>query len=268
MTNAAATFRSLHHGPALLLLPNAWDAGSARLFESLGAPAIATTSAGVAWARGYPDGHVLPVELLVATVAEIARVIRAPLSVDLEGGYSDDPATVGETVTRVIDAGGVGINIEDGTGSPDLLCGKIEQAKQAGARLGVDVFVNARTDVYLHHLVEASQAVAEATARARRYRDAGADGIFVPGAAKPDDIAALVAAVEPPMNVLALPGVPPAAELSGLGVRRLSAGTGICQALWNQAAEFAQAFMRDGLRPPPADGAWRYPDINALFAGR
>jgi hypothetical protein len=153
MTGAEA-FRRLHQD-GLLILANAWDAGSARLIESLGAPAIATTSAGVAWAHGYADGDLLPVPLLLATVHDIARVNRVPLTVDCEGGYSSDPAAVGETIAAVVEAGGVGINLEDGSGPPDLLCAKIEHIKRAVARRGADVFVNARTDVYLRSLAPA-----------------------------------------------------------------------------------------------------------------
>jgi 2-methylisocitrate lyase-like PEP mutase family enzyme len=143
------TFRILHRRPNLLILPNAWDAGSARLIESLGATAIATTSAGVAWSRGYPDGDALPIEQLLATAREIARVIRVPLTIDIEGGYSGDPAVVAQVVAGVIDAGAAGINIEDGAVLPDLLCAKIEAARQAASRTGVDLFINTRTDVYL-----------------------------------------------------------------------------------------------------------------------
>src|SRR5712664_1704290 len=110
-----SVFRKLHAGPAPLMLPNAWDAGTARLIESLGAKAIATTSAGLAWSRGYPDGNALPEDQLIAATRDIARVIRVPLTVDIEGGYSDDPGAVARLVARVLAVGVVGINIEDGT---------------------------------------------------------------------------------------------------------------------------------------------------------
>src|SRR5215510_2309277 len=110
----ATAFHDLHAGPDLLLLPNAWDAASARLIERAGARAIATTSGGVAWSHGYPDGDALPTPLVVATTAAIARVIRVPLTVDIEGGYSDDPAAVGQLVGELIEAGAVGVNLEDG----------------------------------------------------------------------------------------------------------------------------------------------------------
>src|SRR5512145_2790139 len=135
MTNAAeshgARFRRLHEAATPLVLANAWDAGSARLIESCGAAAIATTSAGLAWSHGYPDGDALPPRILATAVAEIARVLSVPLSVDVEGGYSTDPRRVGESVAAVVAAGGVAINLEDGVGSVDLLCAKIGAAKEA-----------------------------------------------------------------------------------------------------------------------------------------
>ena len=261
----ATAFHALHQGPAILRLPNAWDAGSARLIESLGAKAIATTSAGVAWVHGYPDGDKLPVDLLVATIAGIARVTAIPVSADIEGGYSDDPNEVGAVVTAVIEAGAVGINLEDGGGSPDLLVAKIEQARAAAERASVDFFVNARTDVYLRGLATGEAAVAESVARARRYADAGADGIFVPGVSDPAEIAALAAAIDRPLNVLARPGLPDAEELQRLGVARLSAGSGICQSLFGQTRRLAEAFLSDGASGPLGEGAMSYPEINGLF---
>ena len=215
-TDHAATFRRLHQC-GLLRLANAWDAGSARLIESLGAKAIATTSAGVAWAHGYADGSQLPMSRLVDTAASIARVIRAPLSVDFEDGYARDPATVADNVARVIDAGAVGINIEDGADSSDLLAAKIERIKRMATERGVDLFVNARTDVYLRGLVGEDKRVAETLARAKRYRDAGADGLFVPGLADVGEIGEVVASAGLPLNVMSLPGLPSAAELEALG---------------------------------------------------
>src|ERR1700692_1224899 len=135
-------FRNLHQEPALLLLPNAWDAITARLIESLGAKAIATTSAGLAWSRGYPDGNALPDDQLIAATRDIARVIRVPLTVDIEAGYSDDPRTVARLVARILDIGAVGINIEDGAASPDLLCKKIAAVRDVAMRSGVDLFIN------------------------------------------------------------------------------------------------------------------------------
>jgi 2-methylisocitrate lyase-like PEP mutase family enzyme len=258
-------FHGLHR-EGLLILPNAWDAGSARLIESLGAQAVATTSAGVAWAHGHADGHHLPVPALLATIAEMARVLRVPLSADAEGGYADDLVAVEETLGRVIEAGAVGVNLEDGSGTPDLLCAKVERAKRAGQRLGVDLFVNARTDVYLRALVGAERRVEETLARAARYRAAGADGLFVPGVTAAAEIRTIASAAGLPLNVLARPGLPPAAELQALGVRRLSAGSGVVLAALGHAAARTTAFLRTGASEPLAEGAATYADTNALMS--
>ncbi|MCP3139810.1 isocitrate lyase/PEP mutase family protein [Pyxidicoccus xibeiensis] len=263
----AQVFRQLH-AEGLLLLANAWDAGTARVIESQGAKALATTSAGVAWAHGYMDGDALPVKLLVATVAAITRVTKVPLTVDVEGGYSSDPAAVGEAIAAVIDAGAVGINLEDGGGAPELLSAKIEAVKRTAARLGVDLFVNARTDVYLRGLAPKGRQVEEALARAERYRAAGADGLFVPGVTDAAEIRALASGTKLPLNVMARPGLPTVAELQALGVRRLSAGSGIAQAVFGRTASLAAAFLRDGATAPLGEGALPYPELNALMTGR
>jgi 2-methylisocitrate lyase-like PEP mutase family enzyme len=263
----ATAFHDLHRGPDLLVLANAWDAGSARLIESLGARAIATTSAGVAWAHGYPDGDALPATLVISTTAAIARVARVPLTVDLEGGYSDDPAAVGRLAGALIDAGAVGINLEDGGGTPELLGAKIAQVRKVANEAGVALFINARTDVYLRGLVPEAQQIAETIARAARYRAAGASGIFVPKLAAPSAITAVASAVELPLNLLSWPGLPAQSELAALGVRRLSAGSSIAQAAWGRAARLAAAFLRDGRSEVATDDAMSYAEVNKLIAG-
>lgn len=262
---AADAFRRLHQ-QGLLILPNAWDAGSARLVESLGAKAIATSSAAVAWSHGYPDGDAIPVAILAAAIAEITRLVRVPVSADIEGGYASDPASVGDTVAAVIDAGAVGINMEDDTAAPDLLCAKIEQARRAAARAGVALFVNARTDVYLRGLAEADRRVAETLARAERYKAAGADGLFVPGLTQAADIRAIAAAGVLPLNVMARPGLPAASELAVLGARRLSAGAAIAEVVYGTIAARAADFLRTGESGPVSEGAMDYPTLNALMA--
>ncbi len=242
----AALFHRLHAGPDLLILANAWDAQSAKVIEQAGARAIATSSAAVAWAHGYGDGHNLPVARLVETVAEIARVVAIPVSVDVEGGYSDEPARVGENVGAVVEAGGIGINIEDGAGTPDLLCRKIEAVRATASRAGVDLFINARCDVYLRRLKEGEDALAETLARARAYREAGASGLFVPGLIDLHTIGEIVRGATLPVNVMAQKGLPPAAELKGAGVRRLSAATGMSRVAYGAAGRAAQAFLADG----------------------
>jgi len=261
------TFRNLHKGPDVLLLPNAWDAGSARLIESLGAKAIATTSAGVAWSRGYSDGDVPPLEQLLAAVREIERVIRVPLTVDIEGGYSDDPVAVAQVVAGLIDAGAVGINIEDGAGSPELLNAKIEAAGEISARANVDLFVNVRTDVYLRALETGDAAAAEVIRRAEIYRTAGCDGIFVPGLADGSSIEAIAAAIDPlPLNIMLVPGLPSIEVLRTHGVRRLSAGAAIAQAALGTTSRLANDFLAgswDDMFSMAAD----YSATNRLFPG-
>jgi 2-methylisocitrate lyase-like PEP mutase family enzyme len=262
----AQTFRRLHAGPDVLLLCNCWDAGTARLVEHAGARALATSSAAVAWSCGYPDGDVLPREHLLATVRAIARVATVPLSVDVEGGYADDPAAVAELVLAVAGAGAVGINLEDGRGEPSVLAAKIACIREAAARARVDVFVNARTDVYLRELVPPPARVEETLARARRYRDAGADGLFVPGVVDLDEIRAIAGAIALPLNVLARAALPPAAELAALGVRRLSAGSSLASSVWSRATALATGFLADGRSAPLYADATPGRAIDALFA--
>lgn len=261
------TFRDLHGPGNLLVLPNAWDAGSARIIESCGASAIATSSAAVAWANGYPDGDALPPPVLVRVIESITRVIGVPLSVDAEGGYASDPAEAGQHVFAFASAGAAGINIEDGTGSPELLCAKIEAAKRAAERAGVDLFVNARVDVLLRNLVPREQAIDEIVARAARYRDAGCDGIFVPRLADRADIGTVAQAVDPlPLNVMAVPRLAPAAELRRLGVRRLSAGAAIARAAISLTVQLATGFLSDGQSDAVYGHIVDKTNLNALFA--
>lgn len=265
MTNAVATFRKLHDNTTPLRLPNAWDAGSARLFESQGATAIATTSAGVAWALGYQDGRLLPVGEVVAAAARMVRVLTVPLSFDIENGYSDDPKVVAENVMRLVDLGVAGINIEDGQDKATLLASKIEAIRNATSKAGVDIFVNTRSDVFLAQLVEDSKLVDESINRGDLYAKAGADGLFLPGIAKPGDITSVVNAISLPLNAMAWPGLANAAELGKLGVRRLSAGSGISQALWGKAEKLARDFLQSGGSDPVFEGAMSYAQLQRLF---
>jgi 2-methylisocitrate lyase-like PEP mutase family enzyme len=262
--SAAARFRALHqHG--LLRLANAWDAGTARLIEHLGAPAVATTSAGLAWAQGYPDGDALDVEALLHAVAGIARVIDVPLTVDVEGGYSDDPASVAETVLRVVQAGAAGINLEDGAGDPALLAAKIRAIRDACAAHGVDVFINARTDVYLRGLAAEDARIDETLARAERYREAGTDGLFVPGLVDADAIRAIAARAGLPLNVMLRPQLQDLAALEALGVRRISTGSALAESMYGRLAAQVGTFLRADSTALPDPQAMGYGAINGLF---
>lgn len=259
-------FRNLHRGADLLLLPNAWDAVSARLSESLGARAIATTSAGVAWSRGYPDGNTLPEDQLIAAIRDIARVIRVPLTVDIEAGYSDDPAAVTRLVARILAVGVVGINLEDGEGSPELLCRKVAAIRDHVANSGADLFINTRTDVYLRGIARGEAATEETIRRAARYREAGCDGLFVPGLSSAAAMAAISAAIEPmPLNIMAVPNLPSMETLKKSGVRRLSAGSAIAQAAIGCTSHLVSSFLA-GAMNELFDASADYTTVNRLFA--
>ncbi|MCC6921086.1 MAG: isocitrate lyase/phosphoenolpyruvate mutase family protein [Alphaproteobacteria bacterium] len=233
-----AAFEKLHDRSALLRLPNAWDAASARIIVHAGAKAVATTSSGVANVLGYPDGNKLPRDMAVDAVARIAAAVDVPVSADIEEGFGDTPEAVAETVARIADAGAVGINIEDAVKPAEILAAKIAAIRK---RLGATpLYINARIDTWLRGHADPLN---EALRRAPLYLAAGASGIFVPGVAKPDEIRAVCAAVKAPINVLLWPGLPSPPELSALGVARLSAGGGITAAAFGATLKAATAFL-------------------------
>jgi 2-methylisocitrate lyase-like PEP mutase family enzyme len=262
---AAQRFHALHRD--FLILPNAWDAASAKLIERAGASAVATSSAAVAWAHGYADGHDLPIAKLVPTVEEIARVVAVPITVDAEGGYADEPMPVAENVSALIGAGAVGINLEDGRDPHELHVRKIEAARVAAERAGVDLYINARTDVFLKQLTPPEDAVEETLKRATALRNAGASGLFVPFATKPEDIRAIASGIDLPLNIMAWPGAPSAAVLRSLGARRLSAATWMFRAAATALGQAATAFIRDGDSEALAALAGDRTDYNALMKG-
>lgn len=257
-----ARFAALHRADRPLLLANAWDAASGRLIEELGAPAIATSSAAVAWARGYADGGALPKPVALDVVRGMARVLTVPLSADIEDGYGERPDEVAAFVRDIAEAGAVGINLEDGGGAPELLVAKLRAIRAA---LGdMPLFVNARTDVYLRGLAAGDAAVAMAIERCAAYRAAGADGAFVPGVAQADEIAAIARAVDLPLNVMTVAGLPDLARLHALGVRRISAGPALFGIAYANVRDAARAFLAGDLAAP---GATRldFADTNRLF---
>jgi 2-methylisocitrate lyase-like PEP mutase family enzyme len=262
----AETFRALHKSGEILVLPNAWDAASAAILADAGARAVATSSAAVAWAHGYPDGDVLPLEKALATIAACARVVDVPLTADIEGGYTDDLVELGETIRKVIAAGAVGINLEDGRRDAGLHARKVEAARKAADATGVPLFINARVDVYLKKLAEGQAAYAETLARAQAYQAAGADGIFVPGPSEPDLIGRLAGEIRLPLNIMLLPGLPTADRLQALGVRRLSSGGAPFAAAYGPLVKAAAAYLADGSADAFAERA-SLPNLNKRFAG-
>ena len=258
----AAVFKQLHADPQILVLPNAWDAASAALMEDAGAKAVATSSAAVAWAHGYADGDLLPVPTLLAAIGEIARVLKVPLTADIEGGYSDDLAALAETIKGVVGAGAVGINLEDGGRDPDLHARKIEAVRKAA---GAELFVNARTDVYLRGLAEGDAALAETLRRAELYRAAGADGIFVPGPVDEALLGTLAREIALPLNVMGRGGAPSAARLQALGVRRLSSATAPFRAAYAALGRVISDFLASGDANALAQAGQGLPDLNKRF---
>lgn len=260
-----ATFHGLHdHRSRPLVLVNVWDAASARLVEDAGATAIATTSAGVAWSLGRPDGNTLTRAEAMDAVARIAASVSVPVTVDIESGYADDADGVARTVDAVLEAGAVGINIEDGRLHPDALADRIGAARRAAERAGVPLFVNARTDVHLAGLVDPERLLAETLERARRYRGAGADGVFVPGVRDVATIRALVESIDALVNVMAGPGSPTVSELARIGVARISLGSAVAQAAYAVARQATAELLATGTYDSLAAGV-DYAELNALF---
>ncbi len=248
----AQLLRRLHRGPHILVLPNAWDGASARIFEAAGFPAIATTSGGVSVSLGFPDGEKTPRDEMIAAIHRIARIVAVPVTADIEGGYGVRPRDVAATVKAVIGAGAVGINLEDGTREPrkplrDIgeQVERIRAAREAGSKAGVPLVINARVNVYLRHVGPESEWLEHAARRARAYLEAGADCIF-PIVAPSGEIAALAREIGGPINVMVGPGIPPIAELERLGVARVSFGSGPIRAAMATARTIAQEVAQRG----------------------
>lgn len=259
-----AALRALHQ-QGLLILPNAWDAASARLVEAAGAKAIATSSGALSWAHGYPDHQKLPLETLLGAIREIVRAVRVPVTVDFEAGYGDTPDAIAPRIRQVVEAGAVGVNLEDGNAPPEVLAGKIEVAKRTARGAGVDLFVNARTDVFLHELVAPEQRLTETLARARRYREAGADGFFVPGLTGEAEIEAIARDCGLPLNVMMRPTLPRPERLRALGVRRLSLGVTLGAAAFGAVRKICRDVLERGEYAALFADAVTYPEMNVLF---
>ncbi|GAA2705770.1 isocitrate lyase/PEP mutase family protein [Actinoplanes palleronii] len=244
-------FRSLHQPGSPLVLVNAWDAASARIVEAAGAAAIATTSAGVAWSLGAPDGDALGRDLAAELARRVVAAVSVPVTVDVESGYGDPAGTL----KAMAAAGVAGVNVEDGSRSAAEQVARLTAAHQAAP----EVFLNARIDTLLFGLGD----VAEAISRARAYLDAGADGIFVPGVTDPAVITELVAAIPGPLNVMTGPGAPSIGELAKLGVARISLGSSVAQAAYGLVDRAAREIFGAGTYQELA-GAVEYGRMNTL----
>lgn len=270
----AAAFRGLHaEGSVPLVLVNVWDAASARLVEEAGAHALATSSSAISWSLGFPDGNQLPRALAMAALGRIATATDLPVTADIETGYAGadgvfDDALLRQTVTAVLEAGAVGVNIEDSGGVP--LTDVDEQARRIGIirtmaeEAGVRLFINARTDTYLSGRFR-ERAFEETLRRVPAYLAAGADGIFVPGVTDLHVLHELSRRIPAPLNALAGVGAPSVGELHDAGVRRISIGGNTAKAAYATVSRVAAEVLGDGNWSELA-GARSHADMDALFA--
>ncbi|KNX36352.1 isocitrate lyase/PEP mutase family protein [Luteipulveratus halotolerans] len=262
-TDLAARFHALHDD--LVVLPNCWDAVTARLIEDAGAPALATTSAAVAWSLGRPDGNHLERDVMLEALRRITSAVDVPVSCDIEGGFGEGDEALAETTRLVIEAGAVGVNIEDthagGFRTVEDAAHRVSVVRQAADAAGVDLFINARTDSYLAGTADLDDALV----RARAYLAAGASGIFVPGTGDLDVIGRITAAIDAPVNVLVGPGSPSVPELRAAGVRRVSAGSSLAGAVLGHVSRAAREMLDEGTYTQ-MDDALGWGDVNALFA--
>jgi 2-methylisocitrate lyase-like PEP mutase family enzyme len=255
----AALFRSLHVPGKPLVLANAWDVASARIAEQAGSRAVATSSAGVAWSLGVPDGEVVDRDIAVSAIRHIASAVRVPVTADIVSGFGATPDEVAETVRAVVAAGAVGVNIEDSVRDVDEQCARYAAARAAA---GDALYLNARIDTYIRGAGD----LAETVARAEAYLAAGADGVFVIGVVDPNTVAALVEKIPAPLNVMGGPGAAPISELARLGVARVSLGAAV--------AEAAYAVMRNATREALTAGTYEslagpigFDEMNRLVSG-
>ncbi|HUH29781.1 MAG TPA: isocitrate lyase/phosphoenolpyruvate mutase family protein [Rhodanobacter sp.] len=270
----AHRLRAMHDRSRILLLPNAWDAGTARLFEQRGFAAVATTSGGMAWSLGYQDGEQVPLAEVLAVVVRMTRVCSVPVTVDFEGGYGSTPQAVAASVRAVIDAGAVGINLEDGTPghgplrAVDAAAARIAAARGAATASGVPLVINARVDLWLHddpH--DAAARMDEALLRARAYLAAGADCIYPIGLGDPAALATFVHALDCPVNVAAGPGMPGLQELARIGVARVSTATRLTTLALAAVAHAVDEVRASG-RFDALSSTFTYADAQQLFASR
>ncbi len=269
----AEQFRKLHRGPRILVLPNAWDVASARILEELGYLAIATTSAGIAFSLGYPDGQRVSREQMLEVVARIARAVRVPVTADMEAGYGTTVQDMSETARALIASGAIGLNLEDVTGEDEsshvnmtLQMEKIRAIRETASSLGVALVLNARTDTYLMPIGPAETRFDRTVERLRAYRQAGADCLFAPGLRDGETIRKLVAALDGPLNILLMPGGASVGELEKMGVARASAGSAVMRATLSLVQRIGKELMQAGSCDFLFDGTIAHAELNRLLS--
>jgi len=265
----------MHDGKRILVLPNAWDGASARIFEDAGFGAIATTSAGVSYTAGYADGQMIPRDAMAAIVGWIARCVSVPVTADMESGFGREPGDVAETVRMIIGAGAVGMNLEDTIHGADrqlyerpIAVERVRAARAAADDAGIPIVINARTDVFLLGIGEKSARFDHAVLRLNAYRAAGADCLYPMGFLDAETIARLVKAVDGPINVMGLPGTPPVAELQRMGVARVSTASGPARVAMTATRKIAHDLMRSGSFDIFGGDTMSHQEANALMAKR
>jgi 2-methylisocitrate lyase-like PEP mutase family enzyme len=269
----AEELRKLHGGPKILVLPNAWDVASARVVEELGYPAIATTSAGVAFALGYPDGQRISRDEMLEVVARIARAVRVPVTADLESGYGKTPKEIAENTKAFVAAGAVGLNFEDVTGDTEdtqpeipLQVEKIRTLREVSASMSVPLVINARTDVYLMPIGPEGTRFERTVERLRAYRRAGADCLFAPGVSDSGIIQRLVKELAAPLNILLTPQCPSIPEMEKMGVARVSAGSAVMRATLGLVRRIGRELMQTGTYSAMTEGAIPWAELNAMLS--
>ncbi len=263
--------RALHHTGKVLLLPNVWDVASARIIEEAGFSAIATTSAGIAFSLGYPDGQRISRSEMLAQVRRIAQAVKLPVTADAEAGYGDRPEDAAQTAHEVGEAGAAGMNFEDGTDDPQhpltdltLQLERIHAIREAALKSRVPIVLNARTDVYLSQVGPPETRYDHTLQRLRAFRDAGADCVFAPGLRDAEAIARLVKEVQCPLNILAGPGFPSVIELEKLGVARVSLGSAPMRATLGLLRRMADELRTSGTYHA-LEGAPAHSDVNKML---
>jgi 2-methylisocitrate lyase-like PEP mutase family enzyme len=271
---AAEAFRAMHHAHRVLLLPNAWDVASARIFEEAGFGAVATTSAGVAFTLGYPDGQRISRNEMLQAVSRIAASLKVPVTADVEAGYGDRPEDAAQTALGVIESGAVGMNLEDASSDADhplvdlpLQLEKIAAVRQEARTSGVPIVLNARTDVFLLRVGPVEKRYDQALSRLAAFRDAGADCVFLPGLRDAATIGRLVKDLGFPLNILAGPGSPPIPELQQFGVARVSLGSCPMRATLGLLGRMAEELKTTGTYRS-LENAPSHDDVNRMMLGQ
>ncbi len=260
-----------------LLLPNAWDAASARIFEDAGFGAIGTTSAGIAYSHGLQDAEHIGRDAMVRAVATIVNAVSCPVSADIEAGYGASAADVEQTVEAVVDAGAVGINLEDNAQARateplfgiDEQCARIAAARAVAGRRGVSLVINARTDTFLLNLgSDVDERIGMTVERGRRYLHAGADLVFVPLLVDTALVTRLVSQMGGPVSLMALPGAPSAEELFAAGATRVSIGQMAMLATLGALQSIADELMQTGTWRSIERTFYGFGEAEALFRSR